>query len=341
MRKIVLTVSTLCLAVAATSVRSAGNDELWEIATTMKMQGMAMPAGKSKSCIAKDGGYNPDADKKDKNCTTTDYKISGNTVTWKMKCTGKNAMTGSGEMTKTTDTMKGTFKMQAEGMDMVQVMEGKRIGTCDAAAQKKAMNEAVADLKSAGDEQTRRGCEDMARRIAQDGGDGITGDQFKGKGQCIAQRDGLCKELRTRAGSYAGFAAYTNHRDTLRAANQASGTVLADCGIDLEKQRPGLCQRAVGEKNYRFIGGFCPNEAAQLNAKECAGFGRDYTADLARPNAGMCRALRSRAADYRDADSQANAEADKAKAAESAKESEKSKAKSEGAMDKLKKTFGF
>lgn len=341
MRKIVLTVSTLCLAVAATSVRSAGNDELWEITTTMKMQGMAMPGMKTKSCIAKDGAYNPDADKKDKNCTTTDYKVSGNTVKWAMKCTGKDAMTGTGEMTKTADTMKGAFNMQAEGMAMVQVMEGKRIGTCDAVAQKKAVNEAVAEIQATSAAETKRNCEDTARQIARNGGDRATSDQFKGKGRCAAQRDSMCKQLRSRAGTHAGFAAYSNHRDALRAANQPSGVALADCGIDLEKQRPDLCKRAVVDKNYRFIGGFCPIEAAQLNAKECAGFGRDYTADLARPNAGTCRALRSRAGEYQDADTKANEEADRARAAESAKESEKNQAKSGGAMDKLKKTFGF
>jgi hypothetical protein len=341
MRKTVVSVSALCLAFAATSVRSAGNDELWEMTTTMKMQGMAMPAMKSKMCIAKDGAYNPDADKKDKNCTTTDYKVSGNTVKWAMKCTGKNAMTGTGEMTKTADAMKGTFNMQAEGMAMVQVMDGKRIGTCDAVAQKKAVNEAVADINATSAAETKRSCEDTARQIARNGGEKATGDTFKGKGQCAAQRESLCKQLRSRAGTYAGFAAYNNHRDALRAANQPSGGALADCGIDLEKQRPDLCKRAVGDKNYRFIGGFCPVEAAQLNAKECAGFGRDYTADLARPNAGVCRALRSKAAGYEDADTKANAEADRAAATESAKESEKNQAKSGGAMDKLKKTFGF
>lgn len=341
MRKNIPAAYGLCLVVLAAPAWSAGSDELWEITTTMKMQGMAMPGMKSKSCIAKDGAYNPDADKKDKNCTTTDYKVSGNTVKWAMKCTGKNAMTGTGEMTKTADAMKGTFNMQAEGMAMVQVMEGKRVGTCDAVAQKKAGNEAIADLKATSEAETRRSCEDIARRIAMDGGDGSTGDMFKGKGQCVAQRDGLCKELRTRAGTHAGFAAYLNHRDKLRAANQPSGWALADCGVDLEKQRPGLCQRAVADKNYRFIGGFCEVEAAQLSAKECAGFGRDYTADLARPNAAMCRTLRSRNTNYQDADTKANEEADRVKAAESTKDGEKNKAKSEGAMDKLKKTFGF
>jgi hypothetical protein len=62
---------------------------------------------------------------------------------------------------------------------------------------------------------------------------------------------------------------------------------------------------------------------------------------MARPNASVCRALRSKAAGYEDADTEANAAADKAAAAQSAKEGEKNKAKSEGSMDKLKKTFGF
>jgi hypothetical protein len=341
MRKIVHALPFALFALASQSASSAGNDELWEMTTTMKMQGMAMPGGKSKSCIAKDGAYNPDTDKKDKNCTTTDYKVSGNTVRWAMKCTGKDAMTGTGEMTRTADTMKGVMKMNAQGMDMEQVMEGKRIGTCDAAAQKKAVDDAVADITAANASGAKLACDNAVRMAAESGGRGNADNQFKGKGPCVAQKAQLCEQIRSRAGTHAGFAKYIQNRDQAKTLNQSWGWALGECGIDIETSRPGLCQRAVADRNYRFIGGFCPNEAAQLNAKECAGFGRDYTADMARPNAGMCRALRARAADYQDADTKANAEADKARAAENAKKQEEATGKAAASVEKMKKMFGF
>jgi plasmid stability protein len=238
-------------------------------------------------------------------------------------------------VTRTTDTLKGTMKMQAEGMDMVQVMDGKRIGTCDAVAQKKAVNEAVAEIKATGAAETRRSCEDTARQIARNGGERATSDQFKGKGQCAAQRDSMCNQLRSRAATHAGFSAYINHRDTLRAANQPSGVALADCGIDLEKQRPGLCQRAIEELSlHRRL---LPERSRQLSAV------RRSVATHCRPGPTRpaCAAPRSKAAGYEDADSRANAEADKAATTQSAKEAEKNTTKSGGAMDKLKKTFGF
>lgn len=341
MRKIVLTVSTLCLAVAATSVRSAGNDDLWQMTTSMKMQGMAMPGTTTKSCIAKDGHYKPESDPKEKNCTFSDYKVSGNTVSWKMQCTGKNAMTGTGEMTRTSDMMKGTMKMRMEGMDVVQVMEGKRIGTCDAAAQKKAMDETLADIEASHQSGAKLACNNAVTAAVESGGRGNGDGQFRGKGACVAQKNQMCDQIRARAATHGGFATYIANRDQARSFNQTWGWALTECGIDIEQQRAPLCQRAVADKNYRFIGGLCPNEAKALNEKHCAGFGRGYTADAAHPNAGLCRALRSRAADYRDGDTKANEEADKAKAAENAKEQEKANAKATSSGEKLKKMFGF
>ena len=90
---------------------AAGDDESWEISTKMDMPGMAMPAVTHVSCLPKGGAYKPDSGPKDKSCQMTDVKVSGNTTSWKMQCSGKEPMTGSGEMTRTADTMKGTMKI--------------------------------------------------------------------------------------------------------------------------------------------------------------------------------------------------------------------------------------
>ena len=341
MRKITSSVAAVCLVVGTTSAWGTGNDELWEMTTTMKMQGMAMQPMKSKFCQAKDGEYNPSADKPDKNCTVTDQKVTGNTVSWKMQCTGKNAMTGSGEMTRTADGMKGSFNMRAQGMDMVQVMEGKRVGTCDAAAQKKAINDAVAEADAANATNARIACDNAVQSAVQSGGRGNGDSQFKGKGACVAYKTQICDQIRTRVGTHAGFAGYVNNRDQAQSMNQSWGWAMTECGITLEQYRPTLCKSASNDKNYRFIGGFCPTEAADLNTRYCAGFGRGYTSDAQHPNASLCRAIRSKAASYQDADTKANAAADKAKADENAKEQEKANAKATGSMEKMKKMFGF
>ena len=96
----------------------------------MEMPGMpAMPGGPpTKFCRVKGDESKPVKSDDDKNCSITDVKNAGNTMTFKMKCTGKDAMTGSGELTSTATTFNQKIKMRSGGEDMVMVASGKRIG---------------------------------------------------------------------------------------------------------------------------------------------------------------------------------------------------------------------
>ncbi|MCY7314391.1 MAG: DUF3617 family protein [Rubrivivax sp.] len=58
----------------------------------------------------------------------TDVKQTGNTMRFKMACTGKDAMTGSGELTTKANTFKQNINMRAGGDGMFMVSTGKRIG---------------------------------------------------------------------------------------------------------------------------------------------------------------------------------------------------------------------
>ena len=72
-----------------------GTDEQWEITTKMEMKGMpmAMPAMTNQTCLPKNRKSDEDLVPKDKNsdCKMSDVKHSGNKMTFKMACTGKNA----------------------------------------------------------------------------------------------------------------------------------------------------------------------------------------------------------------------------------------------------------
>lgn len=343
MRQTAFSASALCLAIVAAPAWSAGNDELWEITTKMNMPGMNMPGMKSNTCIAKDGAYKPGSDQKDKNCTMTDYKVSGNTVTWKMQCTGKNAMSGTGEMTKTADAMKGVFKMSAQGMDMTQTMDGRRVGTCDAGAEKQKTEKMVADAKAQQEAAVKQMCEDQTKREAESGGMGGGASMFQGKGQCASYKPQLCEQARAQVGTYAGYGHYVNSSESAKTTKQPWGWVVSECGIDLEKQRVALYEKALAEKKYRFIGAYCPEEAKQMYAKNCAGFGMDYTADMAKPNAGMCYALRNKSRGQGgDQDDDGNAaRASRAAGQDAGGKSAEPAKPAELTGSKLKKMFGF
>jgi hypothetical protein len=60
----------------------------------------------------------------------SDYKVTDNKVTWKMACTGREAMTGEGEMTFAGDSYTGLMKMMMPQGSMAMTMSGKRLGDC-------------------------------------------------------------------------------------------------------------------------------------------------------------------------------------------------------------------
>ena len=77
----------------------------------------------------------PKEQTQEEECKITDQKISGNTVTWTMKCSGEDAMDVNGKTTYNGDTFKGTITMISndpdEGkMKMINHISGKRVGEC-------------------------------------------------------------------------------------------------------------------------------------------------------------------------------------------------------------------
>ncbi len=109
---------------------------MWEITSKMEMPGMPMemPPTTIKHCYTKEDVK----DKKhmisrDKSCSVTDLKMSGNKVSWKMKCTGKHAGMFSGETVFSGDSYKSVMKMRSDarkGESMTMKVKGKRIGNC-------------------------------------------------------------------------------------------------------------------------------------------------------------------------------------------------------------------
>jgi hypothetical protein len=116
---------------------AVANDELWEVSAKMDIPGMpmAMPAQTVKVCMKKGNENDPNValpKSEGQDCKMGDVKVSGNTTSWTLKCTGDNPMTGSGEMTSGNGTYTGKLLMHAGDGDMTMAYEGKRIGTCQA-----------------------------------------------------------------------------------------------------------------------------------------------------------------------------------------------------------------
>ncbi len=125
-----------CATLAAAGASAQMQPGKWEVTSAVEMQGHpTMAPQKTTICVD-----NKTADRQppvamDPSCQVTDYKMSGNTATWKMQCKGEMAMTGEGSITYSGAQYTGssTMRMEMKGhppMTMKNTYTGKRIGNC-------------------------------------------------------------------------------------------------------------------------------------------------------------------------------------------------------------------
>lgn len=275
--------AALCL---SGGVQAAGNDELWAVTSRMEMEGMpfAMPGQTSNVCIEKGKQNDPNravpADK-DRNCTMSDVKISGNKSSWKMKCTSKEPMTGSGEMITGNGSYTGKMQMHTSDGDMTMSYSGKRIGSCDYAKDNPSVkaNAMIAEHQALSEQERLKEC-----RNALDGND--YGHFLKpdcswaqdpqSKKVCTAMacpdmRPQMCQRLGKRmSDSDEGYMDVSAHKDARKLAQE--------CGLPYEKTTRAFCKRQLDAKDYQKVAEYCDKEAKPLFDKHCAG--RDYTAAM-------------------------------------------------------------
>ena len=138
--------SILALSAAMVSVGVAAQVKempggLWEIRNKMEMPGMpaeiAAKMGERviTQCVKpgerKWSDQDPPRERGERKCEQTDMKVSGNTVSWKMKCV--DGTTGEGDMTHNgKDAYKMNMTMNSPRGSMKMHMDGKRIAeTCE------------------------------------------------------------------------------------------------------------------------------------------------------------------------------------------------------------------
>lgn len=242
MGKMILFAAALLLAGSA-SVNAANTDELWEITNSMEMEGMSIPASTQNSCIAKNQPYKPEPE--DKNCTVSDVRVSGSRTTWKMRCTGKDAMEGTGDMTKTASTLKGVMTMKTQGEQMTMKMSGRIIGKCDYAAEQRKLNAMVAGAKAQQDdalaqsrELQRKSCEDARKSVS------------------------------------TNFSSYESFKEQ-QSASPELNSYLAKCKINLEASRKQLCAKATVNE-HEYAKKYCPDEYAAMKLQHCSGRSGSY-----------------------------------------------------------------
>ena len=137
MKKLILLVLVCALALPVFAATSPVKPGKWQVTMEMDMPGMPMkmPPTTITHCVTKEQVEHPESTipkgARDQNCTVSDFKVDGNTVTWSMKCEGKEPVTGTGKITYDGDTYDGMMKLHVRDMDMTTKYKGKYLGECD------------------------------------------------------------------------------------------------------------------------------------------------------------------------------------------------------------------
>jgi hypothetical protein len=236
--------------------------ELWENTQQMDMAGMSMPPRTSQACVPANSS-DPPRDPNDKNCEMYDVTHSGNTTSWKMRCTGSQAATGSGQITyQGRQSYQGQMTMTMEGQTMNMKMSGKRLGgACDAGKIKRD----VVAAQAQSDKMIAQQCAESVKAMQVQLFDGTYPSSCGAK-----YKTEFCSRIATEEG-YDLLAVRDRNPMTGRTDLESAGTA---CGADTAKAHDKLCAAAVGkDSSMLFMARHCPDQAAPIAQKECAGRG--------------------------------------------------------------------
>jgi hypothetical protein len=298
---LLLTCAGTSLALAQGSVEG----EKWKITSSMQMAGMSMPGMSSEIC--KQPGEDSAPIKTDDNCQIYDMKRSGNVQSFKMRCTGKDAVQGSAQFTYLgEDRYQGKMEMTSDGETMVMNYEGQKLGKCDGGEMNLQAKKMIAEgerQQAAAERQMKESCHNLAAKAEHPGFLSMCTDP--------ADKATFCTAVRRRE-NFLRLA--RQEEDNARYGHNASPDArpLSEsariCGFSVAQEREGMCQLADREGDLDFIATQCPTQAAGLAAAQCAG--RRYTA-IAERYRGFCSQYASN--QERQAQQQPETAADKTK----------------------------
>lgn len=267
------------LAAAAADAADAPAGERWRVTQSMEMMGMKMPASTMEIC--QEAGRPPVAP--DKNCQLTESTRSGNTIRFRMHCTGEHAAEVDGTTTLMgPDHSRTVMHMTMAEGEMTMNSEGQKLGACTGNETNLVAKKQVAKLQAAGakaqaqaQQQQAQMCADAARTaespylMTQTCKDPATVQaycsNFQAYGPFRKQAEEEARMARSGMAIPAGA----------EAQMQPLSTSAKLCGVDAKQVRARLCSTAEAAGQMAFIATQCPVLAKTIAQRECAG--RSYT----------------------------------------------------------------
>jgi len=274
--------AALGLGMAAGAWAQGGPDELWNMTTRMDMDGMQMPAMSRQVCQKK--GRQGAAPAPDPNCRTSDVRTVGNKTTWKMTCTGDEPMSGTGEITRTRDSMSGRMQLRGkDGEAMNVVYSGKLAGTCNAQThqdpQQAAMKQKMAAMQAQGDAQLTQMCRESIEKFS-------TPIFEMQNSPCAARKGEYCAHVKKTVQSMRAPAAYRAALQKEGLRNEGWEHAARYCGVQTAPITAAACKSATGGRDWPFVADYCPAESQKIAAEQCAG--REYTVAMSSEYKAIC-----------------------------------------------------
>jgi hypothetical protein len=246
------------------------------------MAGMPAQAMSQQVCMKK-GQTRAEGFSQDKNCKVTDQRTVGNRLTWKVVCSGPDAMTGTGEMTRSGNSMSGRVRMQGksggEPIDMTMVYSGKLAGDCDAKQQVAAAQAQVAAAQAQGNAQVAQLCRESIEKYS------TALFEMQG-GPCAAHTGEYCAHVKKTAQSMRTPAGYRKAMQTDGLRGGGWERAAEFCQVQTAPVAAAACKGAVGGRDWDFVGEYCPAETQKLAAEHCAG--REYTVAMSSEYKAIC-----------------------------------------------------
>jgi hypothetical protein len=279
---VVLAAAALALAPARTSAQAKGKTPapaaierepgvVWEHTVSMEMAGFSMPGQTSRICKPrKDWNEPPGSGRDDEKCKVTDVRRSGQTMTWKVACEGKEKYTGEGEMTWAGDAYTGKMTMHSADGDMLMRMKGRQTSeACDAGEAKRQ----VAAIQAQAQEHQAVAAAQVCESAVQT----MNAAWFTGaKPLCVdaAARNRMCDRTATRAGYLQAIQLpEPQQRDLAQVCGRPLNASLSRICADTLREEAALASQATSAamELLAFIEKHCPVETKAVAQRECAG----------------------------------------------------------------------
>lgn len=249
------------LILAAPAVMSqAGTGTRYRVTMSMEMpgMGMSMPGQTQEVCGPKERASEkmvPAAD----NCQILDYRVVGGKSSFRMRCTGENAMEGTGEFEQLgPDAYRGKMDMTTEGERMIMRFEGRRIGDC---------NYATESPEAQGRAMMARSCREQ---LAAPGNPYLLRESFLGAGaMCASDKARFCARVTPIANDPKALREADELDRQLRGGGQPGHLwqALEGCGMPRATVLAKACDRAEATGDFDAVAGFCPDRVARLCTK--------------------------------------------------------------------------